>query len=61
MRSTFTYFKGLSPITDKDVRRQQKRQARKKPIDANQKIQICLNCTKPAKKCNGECEYFKER
>lgn len=54
-----TYFKGTTPLTSKDVQEQKKRK-QKRIEEANRIKDICLNCTKPAKKCNGNCEHFKD-
>lgn len=55
-----TYFKGATPLTSKDVQGQKKRKQRRIE-EANKIKNICLSCTKPAKECNGNCEYFKDK
>lgn len=55
---SLTYFKGTTPLTSKDVQGQKKRK-QKRIEEANRIKNICLKCTKPAKKCNGNCELFK--
>lgn len=57
-RQTLTYYRGQQPLTDKDVRAK-KRKSQTQVMAANQGIDICLNCTKPAKKCKGDCECFR--